>query len=299
MTPGLERRRVELATGVGLDVTLGGPPDAPAIIFLHGFPESARTWRHQMADLAADFRVIAPDQRGFAGSDKPADVSAYAIRHLVADVFALADALAATSFVLAGHDWGGAVAWAAALRRPERLAGLVIANGPHPHVFQDRLWRDRAQREASQYITAYRRPGAARAIRAAGLERFLDQTLGRHLAGRPLTAEDRSAYLAEWSHVGALEAMLNWYVASPLVVPPIDDPGPAPTWLRQPFPKVETPTLVVWGRQDQALLPAQLDGLPPHVPDLRVREVDAGHFLTWEQPQAVTAAIRTFLREIF
>lgn len=298
MTPGLERRRIGLATGVGLDVTLGGPPDAPAILFLHGFPESARTWRHQMAALAGDVRVVAPDQRGFVGSDKPADVAAYAVRHLVADVFALADALELERFVLAGHDWGGALAWAAALRRPERLAGLVIANGPHPHVFQQRLWSDRAQREASQYIDDYRRPGAARDIREAGLDAFFDRTLGRHLPAELLTADVRAAYLAEWSQPGAIEAMLNWYVASPLVVPPVDDPGQPPDRLAQPFPQVAVPTLAIWGRHDQALLPGLLEDLPAHVADLRVCEVDAGHFLTWERPERVTAEIRMFLHEV-
>ncbi|WP_337188054.1 alpha/beta hydrolase [Phenylobacterium sp.] len=287
-----------LATGVGLDVTLGGPEGAPPILFLHGFPESARTWRHQLADLAREYRVAAPDQRGYAGSDKPSEIADYSVDRLVADVFALADALGFGRFVLAGHDWGGAVAWAAALRDPGRLRGLVIANAPHPYVFQDRLWRDRAQREASQYISAYRSPGAAAAIRARGLERFLDEALAPHLPPGRLTAADRRAYVEEWSRPGALEAMLNWYAASPVVVPPADDPGPRPAWLARAFPQVAAPVLVIWGRRDRALPRAQLADLPAHAPDLTIREVDAGHFVTWERPEPVTDAIRTFLTRL-
>ncbi|MET0274420.1 MAG: alpha/beta hydrolase [Phenylobacterium sp.] len=294
---GLTRRRIRLETGVSLDVTTGGAPDGAPILLLHGFPESGRTWRHQLADLAPQFRVAAPDQRGFAGSEKPPEVSAYAVSRLVADVFTLADALGFGRFVLAGHDWGGAVAWAAALKHPERLAGLVIANAPHPYVFQQLLWSDPNQRDASRYILDYRRSGMAAEIRAGGLEAFLERSVGSHLPSKLLTSAVRAAYLEEWSQPGALEAMLNWYAASPLAVPARDDPGPRPAWLDRPFPQVAVPVLVVWGRRDRALLPAQLKDLPAHVPDLRIVEVDAGHFVTWEKPQAVTSAIRGFLEE--
>lgn len=298
MSRTLRRERLALSTGVTLDVLTGGPGTGPAVLFLHGFPESARTWRHQMTDLAASYRVAAPDQRGFAGSDKPPEVSDYRIGRLVDDVFALADALGFDRFCLVGHDWGGAVAWAAALRDPARLTGLIIANGPHPFVFQDCLWRDAAQRQASRYIDDYRAPDKAARIRAAGLDAFIDTALGRHVPAELLTPEVRAAYLAEWSVPRALEAMLNWYRASPLHVPPTDDTGPRPAWLDQSFPKLRVPALVIWGMQDKALLPIQLDGLAAHVPDLTVARIEAGHFLTWQAPEAVTAAIRSFLRSL-
>ena len=112
-------QRITLSTGVSLDVTVAGDRANPAILFLHGFPESRRSWRHQIAALADRFYVIAPDQRGYARSDKPALVSDYAVPKLVGDVFALADELGVDQFALAGHDWGGALAWAAALKNPK------------------------------------------------------------------------------------------------------------------------------------------------------------------------------------
>ncbi|MGZ8333528.1 MAG: alpha/beta fold hydrolase, partial [Allosphingosinicella sp.] len=103
-------QRIPLATGVTLNVASAGPEDGEPIIFLHGFPESHRTWRHQLEGLADLYQVHAPDQRGFAASDKPEGVENYETDRIVADVMALADALGLDHFTLAGHDWGGAVA---------------------------------------------------------------------------------------------------------------------------------------------------------------------------------------------
>ena len=116
MTADFEQRRVKLSTGVELDVVDMGPRDAPALIFLHGFPESHRTWREVAPRLEDSFRLIMPDQRGFAGSDRPLDVAEYETDTLIGDIFALADTLGLESFALVGHDWGGAIAWPAALR---------------------------------------------------------------------------------------------------------------------------------------------------------------------------------------
>src|SRR5262249_12063127 len=105
-----ELRRVSLSTGVTLRVALAGDPANPAVILLHGFPESNRTWREIAPRLQDQFFVIMPDLRGFAGSDLPQDVEAYKTDLLVDDIFALADALGIEQFVLVGHDWGGAIA---------------------------------------------------------------------------------------------------------------------------------------------------------------------------------------------
>src|SRR3546814_5437020 len=94
---------------------LMGPRDAPVLIFLHGFPESHRTWRHQLPHFATRFRCIAPDQRGYRGSSKPQDAESYTPDKLIADIFALADALGVGQFTVVGHDWGGAIAWGVAL----------------------------------------------------------------------------------------------------------------------------------------------------------------------------------------
>ncbi|MBA3898470.1 MAG: alpha/beta hydrolase [Sphingomonadaceae bacterium] len=290
----LNRQRFALATGVELDVTIGGPENAPAIFFLHGFPESARTWRFQLDDLSRDHRVIAPDQRGFARSSKPEGVANYTPDKPVADLFALADALGIERFNLVGHDWGGAIAWGAALGRPDRIEKLAIVNAPHPYIFQKTMFDDPGQRAASQYIRAFRTPGMENYI-AGDLANFYDKTFG-HSGMVEAPEGERALYLDEWSQPGAIPAMLNWYRAAQVIVPAIDETPERPAFLDQPFPVLKVPTLVVWGMKDQALTPSQLDGLDALVADLRiVRVEDAGHFVTWEKPEAVTAALRDFL----
>ena len=295
---GLAITRIGLPTGVTLAVQLGGPEDAEPIVLLHGFPESHRTWRAVAPDLAGDYRVVAPDQRGFAGSDKPQDVGAYKTDRIVEDLIALADALDLPTFTLVGHDWGGAVAWLAALRHPDRVARLVIVNAPHPLVFQKSVIEDEAQRAASQYIRAFRNPLMEAGIRAMGLDSFYEKTFGSHADLSKVPEEERQAYLDEWGQEGALTAMLNWYRASEIQVPEVDEEASPPLWTHMPFPHVEVPTLVIWALKDKALLPVQLDGLHDLVDDLRIVIVaDAGHFVPWEKPGPVIAAIRDFLAE--
>src|SRR5260221_11106338 len=133
---GFRCRRVALKTGVTLNVALAGDPANPAVILLHGFPESHRTWREIAPRLQDNFFLVMPDQRGFAGSDLPQDVDDYRTDKLIDDIFALADALGVERFALVGHDWGGAIAWGAALRNDPRLTRLAIVNSPHPVAFQ-------------------------------------------------------------------------------------------------------------------------------------------------------------------
>jgi len=294
----LTTSRIPLSTGVTLNVQQGGSEGAEAIVLLHGFPESHRTWRAVAPALAEDFRVVAPDQRGFADSDKPEGVDAYNTDRILDDLIALTDALGLKRFTLVGHDWGGAVAWFAALKRPDRVARLVIVNAPHPLVFQKSLIDDPAQRAASQYITAFRDPAMEQGIARMGFETFYEKTFGSHADLSLIEPEERQAYLDQWSAPGALTAMLNWYRASGIVVPAPGEEAAAPAWTTAPFPKLTMPTLVVWGLNDKALLPVQLATLHEHVPDLRTAATaEAGHFIPWEYPEFVIAAIRDFMRE--
>jgi pimeloyl-ACP methyl ester carboxylesterase len=294
MTPTIER--IPLSTGVTLDVAVAGAGEP--VVFLHGFPESHRTWRHQLADLGRDYRVIAPDQRGFGGSDKPQAVDAYRTDLIVDDLIALADALEIGRFTLVGHDWGGAASWLAALRHPDRIARLAIFNAPHPLIFQRSLVEDEAQRAASQYMNAFRNPGMEAGIAAMGLERFFEKSFGAHVDLALIPEEERAAYIADWGQPGALTGMLNWYRASNIVVPAPGEEAEMPAWTRAPFPTLKMPTLVGWGLKDKALLPVQLLGLNDVVEDLRiVVEPDAGHFIPWERPEFVTSAIRDFIQE--
>jgi pimeloyl-ACP methyl ester carboxylesterase len=291
-----EFRRVPLRSGVTLNVALAGDPVNPSVILLHGFPESHRTWREIAPRLDDRFYLIMPDQRGFAGSDRPQDVESYKTELLVDDIFALADALAIERFALVGHDWGGAISWSAALRGDSRLTRLAIVNAPHPVAFQKSLIENADQRAASQYITAFRVPGFEKLVEKNGYEWFFEKTFGGHVDLTKIAAAEKQQYIAEWSQPGAFNAMLNWYRAAKVMVPPPALTVPLPDWLLRAFPKVHVPTLVLWGMKDAALLPMQLDDLDALVEDLIVVRVsEAGHFAPWEAPDEVSAALRPFL----
>jgi len=290
-----ETRRIALPTGVELNVAIAGDPANPPVILLHGFPESHRTWRHQIAALARDHYVVAPDQRGFGHSARPEGVDAYTPDKPVADLLALAEHLGIGPFTLVGHDWGGAIAWMAALQNPQRIARLIIVNAPHPLLFQRSLFDDADQRAASQYITAFRNPDFEKFVDRIGIEAFFDQSFAKYTDSALLEPE-KPAYLAEWSQPGAMTSMLNWYRGSAVLVPAPGETPERPVWLDAPFPPVTQPTLVIWAMKDTALLPVQLEGLERYVPDLTVVKIaNAGHFVPWEKPELVTEAILEWL----
>ena len=298
----LEQTRVRLANGIELDTVDVGPTDtnrgdAPALIFLHGFPESHRTWRHQIAHLSDRFRCIAPDQRGYRGSSKPQDVASYTPDKLIGDVFALADALGVGEFTILGHDWGGAIAWGVALggQANGRVTRAVIANAPHPAIFPRLLHTDPQQRAASQYFRAFRDPANDALVEQFGLAGMLLKAFGNR---EPAALNDEQDQLyTDWLDRDAARAMLNWYRASPMAVPPLDAPFALPADYRPlPVPLLTIPTLVIWAMEDDALPPSNLDGLEDYVSDLTiVRAPKSGHFVTWEAPAAVNAALDAFL----
>jgi pimeloyl-ACP methyl ester carboxylesterase len=276
----LIHHRLTLSTGIEMDAFTAGDPVNPAIIFLHGFPESHRTWRHQIAAFSDRYYCIAPDQRGYRGSSKPQDVDAYSADKLTADIFALADALVVPNFIIAGHDWGGAIAWGVALAGQAgslhptfagRVTRCIIANAPHPYVFQRLMITDMEQRAASQYIRAFRDPANDALVHESGLAGLLLKTIkwDKPLAMEP---EERDALLLDWQD------------------------REIPAFAAGGFPQLRIPTLVIWAMDDKALPPSNLAGLPELVPDLQLEYVpDCGHFVIWEAPETVNAAMLAFL----
>jgi pimeloyl-ACP methyl ester carboxylesterase len=291
--------RVTLENGIALDCVDEGPAGAPALIFLHGFPESHRTWRHQVAHFAArGYRCIAPDQRGYRGSSKPPEVSDYTPDTLIGDVFQLADALDIDKFTVLGHDWGGAIAWGTAMagQMNGRVTRAVIANAPHPAIFQKLLYTNPHQRESSQYMRGFRDPANDALVREHGLAGILLQEI-KWDSGDVMEPEERAELLKDWQDRDAAFAMLNWYRASPIDIPPMDAPFELPAgWTPPALPNLTIPTLVVWGMDDLALPPENLAGMDEIIDDLTLVEVsDSGHFVPWEAPEAVNAAIDDFL----
>ena len=290
-------KRVALPNGIHLNVVDEGPVDAPVLIFLHGFPESHRTWRHQIAHFSDRFRCIAPDQRGYRGSSKPQAVEAYTPDKLIGDIFLLADALGIGSFSIVGHDWGGALAWGVALGGQHlRVNKAIIANAPHPAIFQKLLYTNPVQREASQYIRGFRDPANDALVKEHGLTGLL---LKEVKWDRPSAMEpdERDALLLDWQNRDAAFGMLNYYRASPIDVPTMDAPFEIPADYTPPvLPKLTIPTLVIWALDDLALPPENLEGLEEIIDPLTiVRVPDCGHFVPWEAPDAVNAAMEAFL----
>ena len=125
---------------------------------------------------------------------------------------------------------------------------------------------------------------------------FFERTFSAHVDLALIPEAEKRQYLADWSQPGAFDAMLNWYRAAKVVVPPPGVTVPLPDWLLRAFPKVRIPTLVIWGMKDTALLPLQLDGLDALVDDLSVMHIpQAGHFAPWEAPDEVAGALQPFL----
>ncbi len=300
----LSHRRISLSTGIEMDSYTAGDPENPAIIFLHGFPESHRTWRHQIAHLSDRFYCIAPDQRGYRGTSKPQDVAAYTADKLTADIFALADALGVQEFTIAGHDWGGAIAWAVALSGQQgglnpawagRVPRAIIANAPHPYVFQRLLITDMNQRAASQYIRAFRDTANDDLIREKGLTGLLLETIKWDKPSN-MEPEERAALLKDWDNRDACFGMVNWYRASALYVPAMDEEAELPPFASGDFPKLNIPTLVIWAMDDLALPPSNIDGIEKWVPNVKMEPMDdCGHFVIWEKPAEVNLAMETFL----
>lgn len=294
----MEQVRVVLANGIKLDVVDTGPRDAPVLIFLHGFPESHRTWRRQIAHFSDRFRCIAPDQRGYRGSSKPQGVEHYTPAELVGDVFLLADALGVERFTIVGHDWGGALAWAVAMKgQGSRVERAILCNAAHPVIYSRLLWTDADQRAAGQYMRVYRDTARDDEVRAQGLLALMAGTGNATGALPDDDPEERARVLADWADGEAAIAMLNWYRATPLAVPPPDAPLEIPPDAKLPrVPVLAIPTLVIWAMDDHALSPRNIEGLDEFVADLTLETISGcGHFLTWQAPDRVNAAIGRFL----
>ncbi len=283
---------------VSLEYAKAGDPALPLILCLHGFPEYWAGWSDVMAELAADFHVVAPNQRGYGRSSKPAGVDAYRAGHLVADIAALADRLSpGRPFILAGHDWGASVAYAYAFAHPGRLSHLVIANGVHPACFQRAIFEDADQRQASQYINRLRAPEAEERLSANGYEKLFGM-LAKFSAADWLSTEERAGYLSAWSEPGALTGMLNWYRASPIIVPaPNETPPPARVLdIAAEALTVRVPHLLLWGEADTALRPSCIADLGHYAPDLTVeRFPGSGHWILHERPAEIAARMKAFL----
>jgi epoxide hydrolase 4 len=264
--------------------------EGPLVVLLHGFPEFWYAWRFQIPALvAAGFRVVAPDMRGYNLSSRPPGVERYSLHHLSGDIRDLVRDLGEESAFLAGHDWGGAVAWATAMTQPALVGRLAILNMPHPRRFLEGL-RTPRQLLKSWYIFFFQLPGLPeRAVRA---RRWAFLRYGFEHDARPgaFTAEDIDRYIEAWSQPGAATATINYYRA-------IFRRSPKQTMVR--LRPVTAPTLVIWGERDHHLGAELAEPDPADVPNLEpvVRLPAASHWVLQDEPERVSQLLADFFSE--
>jgi len=282
--------RTITANGFQFAIDEAGEGDRLALC-LHGFPESRFSWRYQLPFLAQlGYRAWAPDLRGYGETEpKPRAVSAYLIDRLMEDVAALIDASGAREVTLIGHDWGAGLAWTFAANQVRPLERLVIMNVPHPAVMSAHLRRSWAQLRRSWYMFFFQLPGLpermmtandARAVRRAFHDMALDKA--------NFTPDVLDRYARDARRPGAMTGMVNWYRAAFRLQGK----------LAGPWPRIETPTLIVWGEEDAALGIELLDGTEAHVRDLTIRRLPGvSHWVQQEAPGPVNAILREWLTE--
>ncbi|HVF85512.1 MAG TPA: alpha/beta hydrolase, partial [Abditibacteriaceae bacterium] len=217
--------------------------NGPLVLLLHGFPDFWGGWRHQIKALSqAGFRVVAPDLRGYNLSDKPRGICNYSIDHLAGDVVALIHHLGEEKAMVAGHDWGGVIAWHLAMRQPKCLSKLIILNAPHPATFAREL-RTLRQMRKSSYALFFQLPRLPeRSIRARDFALVKAVFRFDPTNRRAFSRRDIEQAVEALSQPRALTCALNYYRA--LRCRP-----------RQIFQakRIEAPTLLVWGEQDRYL----------------------------------------------
>ena len=256
---------------------------------LHGFPESRFSWRYQLPLLAElGYRAWAPDLRGYGETEpKPQAVSAYLVDRLMEDVAALIDASGAKTVTLIGHDWGAALAWTFAANQVRPLERLVIMNVPHPAVLNARLGRSWAQLRKSWYMFFFQLPRVPEAVTTANDARAVRQAFhGMAIDKTRFTPDVLDRYAKDAQRPGAMTGMINWYRAAFRL-------GGK---LRGPWPRIETPTLIVWGEEDAALGIQLLDGTDRHVRDLTIERLPGvSHWVQQEAPEKVNVILRAWL----
>jgi pimeloyl-ACP methyl ester carboxylesterase len=268
------------------------------LLFLHGFPQFWFLWREQLADLGDDHAVYAADMRGYNLSCKPEEPEAYRMRHLLGDLLGLVRELDLAPLTLVGHDWGGIVSWAFALKYPEMLERLVVIDAPPPFTWNRDLRESPKQRDAVNYMVEFSKPSPEpEELLAANDYALMDDLVVRIGGeGAALSDAERAVYHEAWAQPGALRGGFNYYRAARMGEQVAAGGVPEEYARKLTSQTVEVPTLVIWGENDAALLPSLTRGLSEWVPRLRVEIVsDAGHWVPYERPDVVNGLIRDFV----
>jgi pimeloyl-ACP methyl ester carboxylesterase len=274
MTP-LEK--ITISRALTFDALVAGQAGAPLVLLLHGFAESMHCWRAQVKALAgAGYRAVAPNQRGYSPGARPdvSDTSNYHIDRLMDDAMAIVKATGygERRFHLAGHDWGGSIAWSLADRFPERIASLTVLSRPHPNAFNRALLQtDGEQAQRSRHHRWFLEPDAADLVLADDAK-----WLRERLAANGVPAEAIAQHLSVLGNKAAMEAALAWYRARGAI--------------RGPLGPIRVPTLYIWGDADDTVGRAAAEGTVDFVSAPYRFEAlpGVGHFAADQAPERVS-----------
>jgi pimeloyl-ACP methyl ester carboxylesterase len=280
-----ELEKITIASGLSFDALIGGGRTAPLVLLLHGFAESMHCWRAQVAALAAaGYRAIAPSQRGYSPGARPDpnEPVHYHIDRLMDDAIAIvaASGHGERRFHLAGHDWGGSIAWALADRYPQRLASLTVLSRPHPNAFNRALdMPDGDQAHRSRHHKAFLEPDAADVVLADDARWLRDR-----LAANGVPADAIEKHLAVLGNKDAMEAALAWYRARGAI--------------RGPLGPIRVPTLFIWGDADDTVGRIAAEGTSDFIAAPYSFEVlpGVGHFAADQAPDRVCELLLAHLK---
>jgi len=271
----VEERYVE-TNGIKLHTVIIG--SGKPLILLHGFPDFWYGWKNVIMGLKDHYKLIVPDMRGYNLSDKPEGVENYDLNILVDDIKGLSEELQLGKFYLAGHDWGGIVAWSFAEKYPDLLEKLIIINAPHIALIQKSVETNETQKKASGYVTMIRQPRTENIMIARDCK-LLKATVFISEASK----FDEEMYVKAWTQPGAILGGLNYYKAN----------WGVSDWTGI----VDVSTLVIWGMNDPYLRPLLLDDMPNYVKDLKIVRVDApSHWVMSDVPEIVNSNIKEFIK---
>lgn len=244
------------------------------LILLHGFPDFWYGWKSVIPKLKDKFRLIIPDMRGYNLSDKPKGIQKYRIDYLIEDIRVIIEKLSLGNVYLAGHDWGGVVAWVFAEKYPNLLKKLAILNAPHPKIFQEKLRNDKKQQEASFYIFKFLKPDGEKWLFEEDYKWLKWAVFEGMVNKKDFSELDKQKYLEAWTQENAILSGVNYYRAN--------------ISFDQFTGIIKIPTMVIHGMKDVAVLPGVLEGLSKYVSDLKVvRAENSSHWVIHDEPDLI------------
>jgi pimeloyl-ACP methyl ester carboxylesterase len=274
----------EITVGdVTLSVQTAGSEDAPVLVLLHGWPESARGWSKILPLLELEYRLIVPDQRGFGASSKPDGTSAYAMAKLVGDVVGLIEWSGVERVGVVGHDFGGAVAWGLGAFAPERVSRMVVMAAPHPLRMRAAAIANPQQWQRSFYVwLLHGRAGEAL------MARNDFKTLANWAFSEAVGPEEREAYRSEWRQ--AFHSMAEWYRAN--YRPELFDPA-----VPLELPPVRVPVRYLHAEHDVAFVPEMATGSGEFVDAEYDEQIVEGtsHWMVHERPGEIARLVRGWM----